>query len=116
MRNQGLQSVCVWVGCPTSHGGVVLPVENPIRITAPYVPAGYLSVAKDGDLVSCPIHGTNRLIAKKCSITMGLDKKSAVVEGCLSECVSVVMTPQKTFIHPKIYAQNASKYSKSKRN
>ena len=92
-----VQRTCVWVGCPTSHGGTVLPVENPIRKPTQNTKSGYLSYAKDGDLVSCPIHGNNRLIAVPIAVVM--DGKYAITEGCLSECGSVVTTPH-DFVYP----------------
>lgn len=81
------QPVCK--GDPTSHGGFVKTASSKIQM------ANGRFVALRLDIVSCPMHGDNPII----EATKGYDEggRSWVVDGCKSQCGSIVRATAKGF-------------------
>ncbi len=71
----------VVLGDKTSHGGTVITASSSFEIEGK-------NAALLNDNVSCPEHGTNRII--ECKQDYEEQGKGIVVHGCKSECGSVV--------------------------
>jgi len=69
----------VVLGDKTSHGGTVISASSTFEIK---------NAALLNDSVSCPRHGPNRII--ECESGYDEEGKGIVVQGCKTECGSVV--------------------------
>ncbi|WP_211467019.1 PAAR domain-containing protein [Collimonas silvisoli] len=70
------------VGDCTDHGGVVLSGSGNRLIDGK-------AIARIGDQVSCPRHGTNKIVEGHPTFT--IDGKAAALTGCKTECGSVLL-------------------------
>lgn len=67
----------VCLGDATTHGGKVISASSTLFING-------IQVALVGDLVSCPVHGVNRITEG--DPTASEEGVSVVVDSCLCEC------------------------------
>jgi len=74
----------ILVGDPTSHGGVVLSGSPTSTLGDDLKP-----IARLGDLVDCPRHGTNKIIEGAANYT--INGIPAALEGHHTECGSVLI-------------------------
>jgi uncharacterized Zn-binding protein involved in type VI secretion len=72
----------ITVGDSTVHGGAVISGSGTGLINGQ-------SIARVGDLVSCPRHGINKIVEGH--LTFTIDSKSAALRGCKTECGSVLL-------------------------
>lgn len=72
----------ILVGDPTSHGGAV-------TTGAPGSNVGGKAIARLGDQVSCPKHGTNKIVEGEASY--GIGGVPVALEGHLTECGSTLI-------------------------
>lgn len=72
----------VCLGDPTSHGGIVKTASSTFELE------GGRHVALFRDIVTCPQHGDNPII--DCAEGYEEDGRKWVVDGCRSQCGSVV--------------------------
>lgn len=73
------------LGDTTTHGGKIISASSTMFING-------IQVARVGDLVSCPEHGTNRITeGDPTAFDNGI---SVVVENCLCECGCRIISSQ----------------------
>ncbi len=77
------------LGDKTSHGGVVLEAT-------PHSDSGGIAMARLGDKVSCPIHGTGTIASG--DMTMIVDGKPAARNGDLTSCGAVLIAGQQATV------------------
>ncbi|ELW9444556.1 PAAR domain-containing protein [Pluralibacter gergoviae] len=75
----------ICLGDVTTHGGKIVSVSSTMFIDG-------IQVALIGDIVSCPIHGSNKIIEG--AISTQENGMAVVVENCLTECGSKVISLQ----------------------
>ncbi|WP_072017510.1 PAAR domain-containing protein [Erwinia typographi] len=78
-------SALACLGDATTHGGKIISATSTIFING-------IQVALVGDLVSCPEHGTNRIVEG--DPTAYENGVSVVVDRCLCECGCRVISSQ----------------------
>lgn len=76
----------VYIGCKTSHGGVVKTGAMGFLVEGSY-PAACV-----GDIVSCPIHGDNAIVPDKSNATV--DGRYVARDGWKTACGSILLNPQ----------------------
>lgn len=70
------------VGDSTTHGGVVITGANNNLVAGK-------PIARVGDMVTCPEHGTNAIIEG--ASTMNIKGTPVALEGCKTECGSTLI-------------------------
>ena len=73
------------LGDATTHGGKIVSASSTLFVNG-------IQVALVGDLISCPEHGTNRIIEG--DPTAFENGVSVVVDNCLCECGCQVISSQ----------------------
>lgn len=69
----------ITVGCPTDHGGQVISGDPIAKINGK-------PIAKIGDICSCPIHGTTRIVAGPCTARGLINGRPTAVSGDMTDC------------------------------
>lgn len=77
------------LGDKTSHGGSVVEASA-------YSDSGGIGIARMGDKVSCPIHGTNPIASG--DATLIIDGKPAARHGDKTSCGSILIAGQQASI------------------
>ncbi|SAK73259.1 PAAR repeat-containing protein [Caballeronia glebae] len=76
----------VRLGDPTSHGGVVKTASSSFDIDG-------RNVALLHDIVTCPLHGDNRIT--ECGDGYNENGRQLVADGCRTQCGSIVRATTK---------------------